>query len=153
MDANGKVIAKNFGFATITAEADGITAVCTVSVVKRGVTGVTLSSTSETLKKGATATLSATVSPSDATNANMTWKSTNTSVARVDQSGKVTALADGSAAITVEADGKFAVCVVLVSSDEDTDNNGTQTEKVTPTATPLEGRTCFKPDSDCYRGG
>ena len=145
VDANGKVIAKNFGFATITAEADGITAVCTVSVVKRGVTGVTLSSTSETLKKGATTTLSATVSPSDATNANVTWKSTNTSVARVDQSGKVTALADGSAAITVEADGKFAVCVVLVSSDEDIDNDATQTEKVTPTATPLEAEPASSP--------
>ncbi len=145
VDANGKVIAKNFGFATITAEADGITAVCTVSVVKRGVTGVTLSSTSETLKKGATATLSAAVSPSDATNADVTWKSTNTSVARVDQSGKVTALADGSAAITVEADGEFVVCVVLVSSDEDTDNDATQTEKVTPTATPLEAEPASSP--------
>ena len=145
VDANGKVIAKNFGVATITAEADGITAVCTVSVVKIGVTGVTLSSTSETLKKGATATLSAAVSPSDATNADVTWKSTNTSVARVDQSGKVTALADGSAAITVEADGKFAVCVVLVSSDEDTDNDATQTEKITPTATPLEAEPASSP--------
>ena len=122
--------------------------------MKMDVTGVTLSSTSETLKKGATVTLSAAVSSGGATNADVTWKSTNTSVARVDQSGKVTALADGAAAITVEADGKFAVCVVLVSSgandgdNDDGDDGNTGGSDTQPSATPTVAPTATTTPAD-----
>ena len=158
VDSTGTVTAKEFGSATITAEADGKFATCTVAVVKTDVTNVTLSSTSQTLKKGATATLSAAVAPGDATNADVTWKSTNTSVARVDQSGKVTALADGAAAITVEADGKFAVCVVLVSSganngdNDDGDDGNTGGNDTQPSATPTATLTPTPTDSGNAQG-
>lgn len=65
------------------------------------VTGVTLNTWSLNLTVGQTQTLTATVSPSNATNKSVTWSSSNTSVATVSQSGVVTAVSNGSARITV----------------------------------------------------
>ena len=65
------------------------------------VTGVTLNTWSLNLTVGQTQTLTATVSPSNATNKAITWSSSNTSVATVSQSGVVTAVSNGSARITV----------------------------------------------------
>ena len=83
------------------------------------VTGVTVSPTSVSLAKGGTKTLTATVKPDNATNKAVTWSSSNTSVATVSSSGKVTAVADGSATITVKTkDGGYtATCKVTVKSN------------------------------------
>ena len=54
------------------------------------VTGVTLNKNSMTLPIGSSETLTATILPEDATNQNVTWSSSNTNVATVDQNGKVT---------------------------------------------------------------
>ena len=80
------------------------------------VTGVTLNKTELTLETGGSETLTATVAPSDATNKNVTWKSSNTAVATVDDNGKVTGVAAGEATITVttEDGGKTATCKVSV---------------------------------------
>ena len=80
------------------------------------VTGVTLNKTSLTLNKGASETLTATVSPSNATNKSVTWSSSNTSVATVDSNGKVTAVSAGSTTVTVKTNdgGKTATCAVTV---------------------------------------
>ncbi|MCQ2182378.1 MAG: Ig-like domain-containing protein [Bacteroidales bacterium] len=82
------------------------------------VTGVTLNSTSLTLTEGESQTLSATVSPQDAANKKVIWSTSNASVASVDNGGKVTASAAGSATITVTTDdgGKTATCVVTVKA-------------------------------------
>ena len=82
------------------------------------VTGVSLDKSSLSLDVGNTATLTATVSPSNATNKAVTWSSSNTSVATVSTSGVVTAKAAGSATITVKTDdgGKMATCKVTVSN-------------------------------------
>lgn len=82
------------------------------------VTEVTLSQSILTLDVGDTATLAATVTPTNATNQNVTWESSNPSVATVDESGKVTAVASGEATITVTtADGsKTANCDVTVNA-------------------------------------
>ena len=64
------------------------------------VTGVTLDQTSLTLEKGTNIHLTATVTPADADNKNVTWTSSNTSVATVDSTGKVTAVGKGTAVIT-----------------------------------------------------
>ncbi|PKV02771.1 Ig-like domain-containing protein [Bifidobacterium pseudolongum] len=69
------------------------------------------------LKEGASKQLVATVSPSNATNRSVSWKSSNTSVATVDASGKVTAVAAGSATVTATAGGKSASVKVTVASD------------------------------------
>ncbi len=65
------------------------------------VTGVTVSPENVSLNIEGTSTLSATVSPSDATNKNVTWSSSNTSIAAVDASGVVTAIAEGTTVVTV----------------------------------------------------
>ncbi|HQK38068.1 MAG TPA: Ig-like domain-containing protein, partial [Bacteroidales bacterium] len=82
------------------------------------VTGVTVSPTSLSLTVGQTGQLTATVQPSDATNKNVSWSSSNTSVATVNSSGLVTAIAAGSATITVTTQdgGKTATCAVTVTS-------------------------------------
>ena len=65
---------------------------------------------------GRTATLSATVSPSNATYKGLTWASSDESISTVDASGKVTAVATGTATITVySADASVtATCEVTV---------------------------------------
>ena len=117
VDSNGKVTAKTGGTATITAThtASGKKVSCKVTVTVP-VSSVKLNKTSLFLEKGKTTTLTATVSPSDASNKKITWTSSNTKVASVDQNGKVTAKAAGNATITVKtADGnKTAACKVTV---------------------------------------
>ncbi len=92
-------------------------ATLTVTAATVSVTGVTLNKTSANLTVGGTVILNATITPSDATNKNVTWSSDNTSVATVDADGKVTAAGAGTATITVTtADGnKTATCVVTVT--------------------------------------
>ena len=81
-----------------------------------GVTGVSLDKNALSIKQGDTGSLTATVSPSSATNKNVTWSSSNTSVATV-SNGTVTAVAPGNATITVTTqDGGYtATCSVTVT--------------------------------------
>ena len=80
------------------------------------VTSVSLSKDEISITEGSTYTLNATVSPSDATNKSVTWKSDNENVATV-ENGKVTAVSKGTATITVTTvDGNFTdSCVVTVT--------------------------------------
>ena len=84
------------------------------------VTGITLDKSTLALAPGKTATLAATVSPATAANKNIRWTSSNTNVATVDATGKVTAAGNGTAVITVSTvDGGFtAQCTVTVSEDK-----------------------------------
>lgn len=82
------------------------------------VTSVSVSPTSATISVGATESLTATVSPSNATNKSVTWSSGDTSIATVSSSGVVTGLVPGSTTITATAkdgSGKKATCSVTVS--------------------------------------
>ena len=79
------------------------------------VTSVSLNKTEIALIKDRSETLTATVSPSDATDRKVTWSSSNTGIAIVDQNGKVTAISGGSATITAKAGDKQASCAVTVS--------------------------------------
>lgn len=82
------------------------------------VTGIELSKSELSLKEGKSETLIAVVSPDNAANKKVVWKSSNESVATVDTNGKVTALKAGRTTITVITDdgGKEAVCKVTVQS-------------------------------------
>ncbi|MBO6247507.1 MAG: Ig-like domain-containing protein [Bacteroidales bacterium] len=82
------------------------------------VTGVSLSKSTISLTEGETETLTATVSPDNATNKSVSWKSSATDIATVDGSGKVTAVKAGSATITVSTTdgGKTSSCDVTVLS-------------------------------------
>ena len=81
------------------------------------VTSVSLNKQTLSLVEGNSETLTATVAPSDATNKAVSWKSSDASVASVDNSGKVIAVKAGSATITVTTtDGsKTATCSVTVT--------------------------------------
>ena len=80
------------------------------------VTDVKLNKTSTTLAVGGTETLTPTIAPTNATNKNVTWSSSNTAVATVSATGVVTAVSAGTATITVTTqDGnKTATCTVTV---------------------------------------
>ena len=122
VDANGVVFAIAPGTATITARtADGgrtATAAVTVTAPVVLVTGVTITPMTLSLLTGQTGTLTATVAPANATNRTVTWASSNTQVATVNDSGVVTARAVGSTTITARtADGgRTATAAVTVAS-------------------------------------
>ena len=80
------------------------------------VTGITLDKKTVSLTAGESASLTADVSPSNATNKKYTWSSSNTKVATVASDGKVTALTAGTAIITAKtSDGaKTASATVTV---------------------------------------
>ncbi len=117
VDTEGKVTGKKEGTATITVTtADGgYTASCTVKVMIQ-TTGVTLNRTEAKLNKGDELTLVPTVLPSNASNKEVTWKSSNTAVATVDEKGVVTAVAGGTCTITVTTknSSKTATCAITV---------------------------------------
>jgi uncharacterized protein YjdB len=80
------------------------------------VTGVSLDRENLTLVPGAEETLTVTVEPENAANPAVTWKSDKEDVATVDEYGKVTGGAEGTALITVTTKdgGKTMVCFVTV---------------------------------------
>ncbi len=84
------------------------------------VTGITLDKSTLALAPGKTATLAATVAPQTAANKEVRWTSSNTNVATVDATGKVTAAGNGTAVITASTvDGGFtAQCTVTVLEDK-----------------------------------
>ena len=121
VDSKGKVTALKKGKVTITCTAqDGSKkkATCKITVNNKvNVKSVKLNTKAVTLVKGKAYTLKATVSPSNASIKNVTWASSNTKVATVNSSGKVTAVGVGTANITVKTKdkGKTAVCKVTVT--------------------------------------
>ena len=122
LPAPGLVLAVGYGTCTITCSAtdgSGVKATCQVTVSKL-VTGITVSPATLTLEPEETQTLTATVQPSDATNKSVTWSSSKTSIATVDQTGKVTAVAAGECTITATAKDGSSVkgtCKVTVTHE------------------------------------
>lgn len=81
------------------------------------VSKIALNKTGATLMKNETLDLKATVTPSNAANKAVTWKSSNTKVATVNSRGKITAKSPGTATITCTAkdgSGKKATCKITV---------------------------------------
>ena len=85
---------------------------------KISVTGVSLNKTNASLIVGGSTKLTATVSPSNATNKGVVWSSNNTSVVTVDANGNVKGVKAGTATITVKTSdgGKTASCKVTVTA-------------------------------------
>ncbi len=140
--SNGVVTAKSSGLAYIVVETeDGKhTDSCSVLVLTDSVpvTGVTINTGKVSLGIGDTYNLSATVEPSNATNKNVTWKSSDESVAMVTSSGKVTAVSDGGVVtakavgkavitVTTEDGGKTDTCTVTVSDNTPAPSGGDNT--------------------------
>lgn len=118
VDENGLVTAVATGTAniTVTTEDGNKTASCEVTVGLR-VTGIAFDVTEKTLTaSGETFQLNPVFTPQDAMNKELTWRSTNESAATVDQSGLVTAAANGNTEIVaITKDGGYvAACRVNV---------------------------------------
>lgn len=120
VEGNGNVTAHKAGNVTITVttEDGNKTATCnvTVNAVIVVATDVSLDKTSISLVQGNSRTLTATITPVNATNKKVEWQSSNNAIATVDSNGKVTAVNAGTATITVTTeDGNMtATCSVKV---------------------------------------
>jgi Leucine-rich repeat (LRR) protein len=107
VDADGKVTALKAGRVTVTVKTvDGShTATCSVTVTANlvAVTGVKLEAASLTIAAEDQKTLTATVTPSGATNKKVAWSSSDPTVATVDAAGKIIALRAGATVITASS--------------------------------------------------
>lgn len=118
VDANGNVKGVKAGTATITASCGGKSATFKITVKNAvRVTSVKLNITNKTITKGTSFKLTPTISPSNASNKSVTWKSSNMNIVTIDSKGNVKGLRTGTAIITVTTkDGsKKAICRVTVT--------------------------------------
>ena len=103
---------------------------------------ITVSPKTLNLEVGQTGTLTATVTPNDATDKTVTWQVTKgKDVVSINADGKVTALKAGSAEITATAGGKTATCTVTVK---------VPAHKHTPVAVPAQKSTCMEKGWEAY---
>lgn len=118
--SSGKVTGLKNGTADITVKIKGTDASDKVKVtVGKKVTGVSVKESEISLKPKATYSISASVSPSDASNKKLSYSSSNSKIAKVNSKGEITAVKNGTAKITVKSTdgtGKKAVITVTVSS-------------------------------------
>ncbi len=120
----GVIVARGAGTAQVYAStSNGITKYCKVNVLPRTsgdveVSSIALTPTAMELTAGdATGTITANIAPNNATNKNITWTSSNLSVATVSADGVVTPLTQGTTTITAStANGKTAECIVTVKA-------------------------------------
>lgn len=107
------------------------TASFTINVNPIPVKQITLDRTQLVLKKGETATLTATISPENATYKDVIWSSSNSSIARIDQNGKITAVSPGNTVIEAKSKSTGTVIAtcnlsVIVTCDSLTITNETK---------------------------
>ena len=119
--SNGIVTGLKAGTTTITASTVNeagttLTAQCSITVSTISVTGVSLSDTSIEIGVGNSKVIAATISPSNASNKNVTWSTSKSSVATVSE-GTITAVSIGTVTITATTvDGGYkATCTVTVT--------------------------------------
>ena len=149
----------NLGTFTLTADANALymmraegsgTCICAIKVTRPGgdtpsepisVESVTLDVTSAVMDINDTKQLTATVTPSNATDKTVTWTSSDAAVATVSESGLVTAVGQGSATITA-------------TSNMDNTKKATCTVTVNPPAAPIEVESIsLKASTTIYIGG
>ncbi len=122
VDQNGIVTAIKQGFCTITAtSAYGQQATCAVTVVPvvNTVEQIIISETAIEISIDETYQLSATIIPDDATDKTITWRSSDPSIATVDQNGLVTGVSAGSVFVYASSsNGLTAECKVTVTPGE-----------------------------------
>ncbi len=120
---NGTVTALSAGTADITVSGDGnVSATCKVTVSPEEpavieADSITLSAVSAGMLIGESLTLTATVLPENTTDKTVTWTSSESSIAGIDDNGTVTALSAGTAAITASTvNGRTAECSITVQA-------------------------------------
>ncbi len=117
VDKNGKVTAVEPGDCVITATSQdsGVTARCSLTVTQP-ITGISLNTNAKTILAGEKFVIIPTIEPLDADNKNVTYTSSDTSVATVDSDGVVTGVRGGKTVIIVKTEerGLIASCLVTV---------------------------------------
>ena len=113
---NQEIALKNIMFSTTTGRTSIKDAITEVTGLPKDidVTNITLDKTSLELTEGETATLTATITPSDATDKTVTWTTSDKSIATVDN-GIVTAISAGTTTITAKAGEYKATCTIIVN--------------------------------------
>ena len=119
VDENGVVTAISGGvcdiYATLASSHDAAYAICHITVSYPEIS-LAISDESLAMSVGDEQTLSATITPEN-TGLTPTWLSSNTSVATVDENGKVTAVGEGECDITATVLDKTATCHVTVTNN------------------------------------
>lgn len=121
VDENGTVTAHSVGSATITAKSTDptvpwLSATCRITV-GQAVTGITINYDAISVPVKGSATLSAKITPTNASNRGVVWTSSDENVASVSASGSVQGISEGEAVITATAadgSGVTGVCTVKV---------------------------------------
>ena len=124
VDSNGVIKGVKIGTATITVTSEnGKSATCKVEVVSDEVLveNIILTPNDETISPGSTTQIIATIEPENATNRDLVWTSSDTSIATVDNKGVVTGIKNGTVTITAKTkDGKVvASTTIKVATSDD----------------------------------
>ena len=121
VNENGEVTGVAPGTTVISARAEESVATCKVTVTEVKPTAIKLSAATLKLAVEEQQVLEVVLTPSNAVADDLTWSSSDDKVAVVDQSGTVTAVAEGKATITVKCNGGnlAAICQVEVVSKEE----------------------------------
>lgn len=119
VSSNGTVTGIDTGSVQIAASANGVSGIAAISVMPRPVASVTVSPPTVTLKVGGTQRLAALLFDADGnplTGRVVTWSSSDPTVATVDNTGLVTAVAVGPATVTATSEGKSGSAAVSVGA-------------------------------------
>ncbi len=119
VSSNGTVTGVDTGSVQIAASANGVSGIAAISVLPRPVAAVSVSPPTVTLKVGGTVHLVALLTDADGnplTGRVVTWSSSDPTVATVDNTGLVTAVAVGPATITATSEGKSGSAAVSVGA-------------------------------------
>jgi len=126
IDNKGNLIGLKKGSTTITFKSDGkeITKTVNVALDGKSVTGLSLNKTNVTLTVGKSETIKATIKPSDATNKNINWSSSNTGVVTVSKTGKLTGVGQGTAIVKATTeDGNYTKLINVTVKNKATGGN------------------------------
>ena len=118
-----------------------------ITAAPKPATGISLNKSTLELTVGANETLVATVTPADTTDT-VTWDTDRSDVATVDSTGKVTAVAPGTAVIAARAGEKSASCTVTVVAAPCTHTNKTNVDAKTSTCKE-QGWEAYSKCNDC----
>ncbi|MDA3881917.1 MAG: Ig-like domain-containing protein [Bacteroidales bacterium] len=122
IDASGTIIGNSIGTATITATTiNNISASCEVTVLPIPASSFSLSESVASIFVYDELQLNGTILPDNTTNTTISWSSSDSNIATVDENGKVTGISSGQTTITARThNDKLAECIVTVKDIQPT---------------------------------
>lgn len=118
VDENGRVAGVSVGVATITATAEGVSGMATITIAPKPVASVTVTPVNPSIASGETVQLTATPLAADGSFLSgrvATWSTSDQNVATVSTTGLVTGLNPGSATISANVEGVTGSTIVAVT--------------------------------------